>query len=110
MPTHFPIVTAHQLSTYVRALRKARGFTQTDVAKRLGVSKMRVATIEKDVGRVSMSRLMELLQILDGRLVLTTDANVDSTADSPTLLATNSTPPGRGAAARRVRKRDGDEW
>ena len=69
----FPITSAQQLTKYVRALRKSRGQTQSDIATLLGVSTMRVATIEKDVGRLSTKSLVNLLQLLGARLTLVTD-------------------------------------
>ncbi len=73
MSQRFPIATAQQLTEYVRALRKSRGQTQADIARLLGVSAMRVATIEKDVGRLGTSRLIALLHLLGARVVLETD-------------------------------------
>lgn len=64
------ISTPQQLNSYVRALRKARGLTQRDVAQMLGVSAMRVATIEKDIGRVSTASVLSLIQLLGGSLEL----------------------------------------
>ena len=68
MRNSFPVATAQQLTVYVRALRKSQGYTQADVAGMLGVSKMRVATIEKDVGRLSSASLIRLLHLLGARL------------------------------------------
>ena len=70
MFNQFEITTAQQLTAYVRALRKLRGLTQADVARLLGVSTMRVAAIEKDVGRLSARSLIGLLQLLDAHLEL----------------------------------------
>ena len=73
MSTIFSITTAQQLTDYVRALRKTHGYTQADLGRKLGVSAMRVATIEKDVGRLSTKSLIVLLQLLDARLDLVVD-------------------------------------
>ncbi len=93
MPQRFPIATAQQLTEYVRALRKSRGQTQADVARLLGVSAMRVAAIEKDVGRLSTKRLIELLQLLGAHLDLeiahetTLPSSRHTTpSDDPTLI------------------------
>jgi transcriptional regulator with XRE-family HTH domain len=83
MPKPFKIATTQQLTEYVRALRKSRGQTQTDVARILGVSAMRVATIEKDVGRLSTGRLLALLQVLGAHLELKTDGNPAHQPDTP---------------------------
>ena len=80
MRDRFPIATAQQLTEYVRALRRSRGQTQTDVARVLGVSTARVATIEKDVGRLSTSSLLALLSLLGAHLALETDGEVPPTA------------------------------
>ena len=94
MSQRFPIATAQQLTEYVRALRKSRGQTQADVARLLGVSAMRVAAIEKDVGRLSTHSLIALLQLLGARLDLETDHEINSpsnrhahSADDPTLIS-----------------------
>ena len=83
MPKRFPIVTAQQLTSYVRALRKSRGQTQADIARILGVSAMRVAAIEKDVGRLSTSSLIRLLQLLGARLDLETESEISAPAKTP---------------------------
>ncbi len=77
MSQKFPITSAQQLTAYVRALRKSRGQTQADIALLLGVSTMRVATIEKDVGRLSTKSLINLLQLLGARLELETELTAD---------------------------------
>ena len=82
MPQRFPVTSAKQLTQYVRALRKSRGQTQADIASLLGVSAMRVATIEKDVGRLSSKSLLNLLQLLGARLELVTEGDADR---APTL-------------------------
>ncbi len=70
MPKRFRIDNPIQLTAYVRALRKARGRTQADIARELGVSTMRVATIEKDLGRVSTHGLITILHLLGAHLEL----------------------------------------
>ena len=83
MTTSFRIITPQQLTEYVRALRKSQGLTQADVAKHLGVSKMRVAAMEKDLGRVSTHRLITLITLLGGELALITDAASPTAAAGP---------------------------
>ena len=81
MPNTFSITTAQQLTQYVRALRKTHGYTQADLGRKLGVSAMRVATIEKDVGRLSTKSLIALLQLLDAKLDLVVDSDATAPAD-----------------------------
>ena len=80
MPNTFSITTAQQLTEYVRALRKTHGYTQADLGRMLGVSAMRVATIEKDVGRLSTKSLIALLQLLDAKLELVVDSDSTQSA------------------------------
>jgi hypothetical protein len=54
----------------------------------LGVSNARVATIEKDVGRLSTRNLLKLLQLLGARVEVHTSAGVETPIDGET-----STPP-----------------
>ena len=108
MRDRFPIATAQQLTEYVRALRKSRGQTQADVARILGVSTARVATIEKDVGRLSTSSLSALLSLLGAHLALETDGEVP-----PTVGARDTADDGRElptTAPRTRRTSRGGEW
>ena len=108
MRDRFPIATAQQLTEYVRALRKSRGRTQADVARILGVSTARVATIEKDVGLLSTSSLLSLLSVLGAHLELHTDGEVTPAA-GPRVDVTGSTDrPTTAPITRRVSR--GGEW
>ena len=108
MRHRFPIATAQQLTNFVRALRNSRGQTQSDIARILGVSTARIATIEKDVGRLSTSSLLTLLSLLGAHLELETDGEITptagarETADGGTALPT--TAPGMRRTSR------GGEW
>lgn len=108
MRNRFPIATAQQLTEYVRALRKSRGQTQADIARILGVSTARVATIEKDVGRLSTSSLIALLQLLGARLELETDGGIapaEGTREDAIEGADRPT-----TAPSRPRRARGGEW
>ena len=104
MPTLTSISTALQLGAHIRALRKARGLTQSDVAKMLGVSKMRVATIEKDIGRVSTASVLELVHLLGGNILLQLSA-IDEA--SPDDRVTKPDPAEPNRVTRRARR---GEW
>lgn len=108
MPPRFPIATAQQLTEYVRALRKSRGQTQADVARRLGVSAMRVATIEKDVGRLSTRRLIELLQLLGAHLVLDTEQETNSPSERRVESSANVQAIKKSAQRNRKKLRGGE--
>ena len=66
----YPVPLVAQLSQQLRALRKARGLSQTQLAQRLGVSQTRVAAIERDPAVVSVGQLFEVLRLLDVQVVL----------------------------------------
>lgn len=66
----YPVFIIDQLSQQLRALRKSRGWSQTELARRLGVTQARVTTIERNPSAVSVGQLFEILQLLGARLVL----------------------------------------
>lgn len=66
----YPIQIPPQLSTHLRALRKARGLSQAELGTRLGVGQTRVARIEGKPTAVSVEQLLEVLGALGVRLVL----------------------------------------
>jgi transcriptional regulator with XRE-family HTH domain len=90
--------TPQQLGAYIKALRKARKLTQSDVARMLGVTKMRIAAIEKDVGRVSTASVMELVHLLGGTVLF----------EAPSLPARPTANPLQPAESNRTRSRG--EW
>ncbi|HET7792874.1 MAG TPA: helix-turn-helix domain-containing protein [Rhizobacter sp.] len=86
-----PIHTVDQLSAHLRALRKARGMTQTALGTLLGVKQSRVADIERDPGSISVAQLHQVLSALGCQLQLH-DAGTS------------------GAAARRAAKKKPGSW
>ncbi len=66
----YPILTTAQLALHLRSLRKARGLTQAALGKKLGVDQARMGKIERDPASVSVRQLMQLLSLLEVRLVL----------------------------------------
>ncbi len=66
----YPVAITSQLKHYLRSLRKARGLTQADLAKRLGVVQSRVADIEANPGAVSVEQLMQVLTTLNAQMVV----------------------------------------
>lgn len=73
----YPIRFSDQLKQHLRALRKAKGLTQTQLGKLLGVGQVRIAEIERDPSAVSVAQLFKLLTALDAHLVLR-DSRPDS--------------------------------
>lgn len=66
----YPVAIIEQLKQYLRSLRKARGLTQADLAKRLGVGQSRIADIEANPGAVSVEQLLQVLARLNAQLVV----------------------------------------
>ena len=64
------IAIPDQLAPQLRSLRKVRGLSQSDLARKLGVSQSRIAAIERNPATVSAGQLLELLKALRVDLVL----------------------------------------
>jgi HTH-type transcriptional regulator/antitoxin HipB len=62
--------TPAQLSQHLKALRKRRGFTQAQLATRLGVKQARYAFIENHPDTVSTAQLLDLLAALGVEVLL----------------------------------------
>ena len=59
-----------QLSTHLKSLRKTRGLTQVQLAKRLGIRQSRLADIENHPETVSSAQLLDLLAALGVEVLL----------------------------------------
>jgi HTH-type transcriptional regulator/antitoxin HipB len=66
----YVIQTPLQLSSHLRALRKARGLSQASLGLALGVGQTRVARIEGSPTAISVEQLLEVLSALGVRLIL----------------------------------------
>lgn len=77
----YTIQTPLQLSSHLRALRRARGLSQVALGRLLGVGQTRVARIEGDPTAISVEQLIEVLAALNVRLVLR-DTHDAPTADT----------------------------
>lgn len=78
------IQTPLQLSSHLRALRKARGLSQAALGHILGVGQTRVARIEGDPTAISVDQLLQLFAALNVHLVLRQDDTaIAPTADAP---------------------------
>ncbi|HEX6707750.1 MAG TPA: helix-turn-helix domain-containing protein [Albitalea sp.] len=81
----YVIQTPLQLSSHLRALRKARGLSQTALGEALGVGQTRVARIEGDPTAISVAQLIEVLGALGVQMVLRGAATPpDDDAQHPT--------------------------
>ena len=59
-----------QLSVHLKSLRKARGLTQAQLAKRLGLRQSRLADIENHPETVSGAQLLDLFAALGVEVLL----------------------------------------
>ena len=66
----FPLATVAQFTDHLRALRKARGMTQADLGRIIGVSQSRIADIERDPGSVGVTQMHQILSALGGQMIL----------------------------------------
>jgi HTH-type transcriptional regulator / antitoxin HipB len=62
--------TPAQLAAHLRSFRKARGLTQAQLGRLLGIDQTRIARIEHNPGRVSAQTLLQLLNALQVRVLL----------------------------------------
>lgn len=78
------ISTAEQLSTHFKSLRKAKGWSQADLGKRIGLKQARVAQIEGDPGSISVDKLFQVLHALEADFVIETrDSEPQQISASP---------------------------
>lgn len=62
--------TPAQLRAHLKALRKANGLTQTQLARRLGVGQARIADIEKHPELVATGQLLQVFAALGAEVLL----------------------------------------
>ena len=65
-----PIQSSGQLSSHLRALRKARGLSQAQLGAVLGVGQTRVTRIEHDPAAISVEQFLGILNALGVQMVL----------------------------------------
>jgi len=63
-----PIRTSGQLGPALRALRQLRGWSQTELGRRVGLSQERISSIERAPERVTVGQLLTVLMALDGEM------------------------------------------
>jgi HTH-type transcriptional regulator / antitoxin HipB len=66
----YPIQSPGQLSSHLRALRKARGMSQAQLGAMLGVGQTRVTRIEHDPTAISVEQFLGILSALGVQMVL----------------------------------------
>jgi len=66
----YPVQFVDQLKPHLRSLRKVRGLTQGQLAKKLDVVQSRVAALEGKPEAMSVDQLFRLLAVLGVQVVL----------------------------------------
>jgi HTH-type transcriptional regulator/antitoxin HipB len=82
---NYPVDTPSQAKAVLRALRRSRGLSQTQVGESMGLSQKRIARIEAAPGRASFDQITKLVSLLGGQMVIEV---VDS--DQPTTKTTKT--------------------
>ena len=65
-----PLQTPAQLADHLRSFRKARGLTQAQLGRLVGMDQTRITRIERNPDRVSVHTLLQLLTALRVRVLL----------------------------------------
>jgi HTH-type transcriptional regulator/antitoxin HipB len=80
---NYPVDTAMQARSVLKALRAAKGLSQAELGQRLGVNQKRIARIEAEPGRASVAQIAKLVALLGGRLVID-DGRSETKQSKPT--------------------------
>ena len=75
------IRTSGQLGPALRVLRQQRGWSQTELGRRVGLSQERISSIERQPERITVGQLLTVLMALDGELLV--DARPPSRPPEP---------------------------
>lgn len=78
-----PLQTPAQLADHLRSFRKARGLTQAQLGRMVGIDQSRITRIERNPGRVSVHTLLQLLTALRVRVLLEQAAPSKTSDDRP---------------------------
>lgn len=68
MPNAVPVRASGQLGPVLKALRQARGWSQTELGRQVGLSQERISTIERHPERVTVGQLLTVLMALQAQL------------------------------------------
>ncbi len=67
--------TPDQLAVHLRALRLAKGWSQKQLAEKLGLSQSRIARIERDPLSISVDQMLKVLSALGASMRIQLDAS-----------------------------------
>lgn len=95
----FPVQTLSQLRPILVGFRKSAGFTQAQLAARLGVTQQSYAQLEANPSAVSIERLFKVLNVLGVRLALEPGTPDDAAAPAGTAPVPKRTSAARGRSS-----------
>jgi HTH-type transcriptional regulator/antitoxin HipB len=78
----FPVRNPDQLPALLQSFRKAAGWTQAETALRLGVTQQTYSALERNAGKVSAERLLQLLNLLGVEVVLQAKPTSNTSVDT----------------------------
>ena len=81
----YPVRTEQQVSLLLKSFRQARGMTQADLARALGVTQQTASDLERNASSASVSRLLRMLSAMDVELVLRDKQTSSNTAAKPAV-------------------------
>lgn len=91
----FNVTFPAQLSLHLRSMRKARGWSQAQLAARVGVAQSRISAVEKDATKLTAEQLFRWLAALNaGVLLRMEDAQPHTVSEPAAILGYDSTPAG----------------
>ena len=64
------VLTSGQMGPVLKLLRKAKGWSQLELGKRIGLSQERVSAIENRPERVTVDQILTLLMALDAEILI----------------------------------------
>lgn len=67
------IKIADQLKQQLKSLRKARGMSQSELGRRIGVTQARITEIENNPAPVGVEQILKILSVLSAELVVRYD-------------------------------------
>ena len=88
----YPVRFGDQLRQQLRSLRKARGWNQTELGARIGVTQRRTAEIEANPAVVAVDQIIKILSALDTEVILRPRSTAPDDAHLPSPIETDPVP------------------
>lgn len=85
------IRTSGQLGPILKRLRKAKGWSQLELGKKIGLSQERISVIENHPERVSIDQILTVLMALDAEFQVEQRTQIPANASALAAPASRST-------------------